>query len=198
MSRSRSEILLITTGGTIDAEPYDQTPENVAVRTESLIPQALEMLGVSEGVDIFHWLQKDSKQVSTVDLENMANIIRQDDRQYFIITHGTDAMPENSRQLKALLGGSGKKVIVTGAMTPLSHGRQSDGYDNLKVAVETLQNPLHLPDNVAVVMGGKLWRTAGLAKNFETKEFYYKEKKFAEEVMVSQKFPNRPFIPSKL
>lgn len=187
MSRMRSHILVITTGGTIDAEPYESTPEDVTVRKDSLIPQACAEMGIEEGLDFFHWLQKDSKKISAQDLEDLANIIRSDDHQCFLITHGTDAMPENSRGLQTLLRDSGKKVIITGAMTPLSHGiNHSDGYRNLEVAVTALRHPEFLSDNVSVVMGGKRWRTEGLAKDFEKKEFYYEKKTFVERTKVAQ------------
>jgi L-asparaginase len=162
-------ILIITTGGTIDAEPYGATiPEMITPRGSSLVPQAVESLGLKEVCAFYHYFAKDSKDFKTEDLEFLAQLIREQQYGQVIITHGTDAMPENSRALAALLGDTEKKIIFTGAMLPLSQpDRRSDGFDNLAFAARNIEN---FPSGVSVVMHGRRFGIATLYKDFTRME----------------------------
>lgn len=142
-----NRILLIRTGGTIDAKPYDDPrnpPEIVdALSTEdSLISGVLKEIG-AENVDQFTWLGdlgskfvKDSKEFTQRDLEALGRIINGDDHSHFIITHGTDAMVENAKYLKLILA-QDKTIVFVGAMVPLSMQDRypSDGIESLRYAI---------------------------------------------------------------
>ena len=133
------DILVIMTGGTIDAEPYDATPEFVTPLEQSLIPDLVRELGYADDMcDFFQWIMKDSQDFSEAEIRELAEIIRHDDRSQFIITHGTDAMIDNAALLEKFLEGSGKTVFFVGAMEPLTHGPRSDGQKNLMRALDTI------------------------------------------------------------
>jgi len=77
---------------------------------------------------------KDSQEFDDYDIAALAQIIRDDSRRYFIITHGTSAMAKNAADLQELLKGSNKVVVFTGAMVPLSmqHIHESDAIPALE------------------------------------------------------------------
>lgn len=150
-----SDILLIRTGGTIDAVPYEDPrnpPETVATLKgdQSLIAPALRLLGIDEAIDMHSWSSnledtfvKDSQEFTAHDIALLADIISRDEHKYIVITHGTDAMTVNAKRLQEALGSIDKTIIFTGAMVPLSmhqaHG--SDGLEALAFACGKVQDP---------------------------------------------------------
>lgn len=165
------DVLIIMTGGTIDAEAYPDPahpPKNAFPLKDSLVPQAMEELGYSEDCRFFQWMMKDSKDFVSAEIYAMSVFIKQRRAQHIIITHGTDRMPETSRELEALMKDSDKVVILTGSMLPLSNGRKSDAYENLRFSIESIEK---LPAGVHVVMHGKLFAPTRFKKNFVTQQF---------------------------
>lgn len=165
------DILFIMTGGTIDAEAYPnpaRPPKKAIPLRDSLVPQAVAELGLTEDCRFFQWTMKDSKDFLPPEIYAMSVFIKQRRAAHVIITHGTDRMPETSRELDKLMQGSGKTVIFTGSMLPLANGRQSDAYENLRYCIGHIDT---LAPGVHVVMHGRLFAPARLKKNFETKRF---------------------------
>jgi L-asparaginase len=148
-------ILLIRTGGTIDAEPYSnphEPPKHVSTlsATHSLIEQTIDAIGAHNKIDHFRMLEqkhaqfvKDSQLFTREDMQELADIIRSNDHQHIIITHGTDAMTHNATLLKEALGATDKTVIFTGAMIPLSMSDQhkSDGIAGLEYSIAHVNQP---------------------------------------------------------
>lgn len=149
----KPRILLIRTGGTIDAEAYAdprRPPEIVQVRKDggSLIMAAMRDLPQGERVDEYRWgiareadFSKDSKLFTHEDARALAEILRADDHRFILVTHGTDAMAANADAVKKYLGETDKTILFTGSMVPLSmaarHG--GDAWDNLRFAVENIE-----------------------------------------------------------
>lgn len=151
-------ILLIRTGGTIDAQAYAdprQPPKHVSTRLgdDSLIKAEISTLPGHEKVDYFHWgtrkkeqrFVKDSKLFTPEDLAELADLIKKDDHKYFIVTHGTDAMAKNAEALENALGeDNDKRVVFLGAMVPLSmantlvYSKPSDATESLRLALENI------------------------------------------------------------
>lgn len=157
------------TGGTIDACPYDVTPRNITPLKESLVPQAVNSLGFDDKCNFIQFAMKDSKDFTDEDLLRLADIIQTSSADIIIVTHGTDNMPQNSRQISEVLKNTSKVVVFTGSMKPLSHGPTSDGYENLKVALTEHEA---LSAGVYVVMHGRWFNPHGLRKDLGTKTFY--------------------------
>jgi L-asparaginase/Glu-tRNA(Gln) amidotransferase subunit D len=147
-------ILLIKTGGTFDSVEYED-PKNPPKYVEtlkgenSLILPIINTFRVGEKVDSFVWGEwqegrfvKDSKLFSDEDIIELAEIIKQDEHNLFVITHGTDAIVKNACLLQEQLEGSGKVVALVGAMVPLSmHDKHiSDGVDALKYTLEHIES----------------------------------------------------------
>ena len=55
-----SKITLVLLGGTIDAEPYKVTPENITALEKSIIPETIEKLGFKDKCDIHEGYKGDS------------------------------------------------------------------------------------------------------------------------------------------
>ncbi len=147
-------ILLIRTGGTIDAIPYtdpQQPPEIVDTlkSSESLIMQTVRELPDHQRVDEYIWgawqenqFIKDSKLFTDDDMNALADIIKNDNHRMFVITHGTDAMVKNATMLQERLVGSNKIVAFVGAMIPLSMRKEheSDGVNSLGFSINNIAN----------------------------------------------------------
>jgi L-asparaginase/Glu-tRNA(Gln) amidotransferase subunit D len=145
------KILLICTGGTMDAEPCENPktpPTFVKTRKgkESLVMHTVECLGY-KNVDRFNWAEgdeyrfvKDSKEFTPSDIAELARIIKKDEHRCFVITHGTDAIVKNARLLRHELEGSNKAVVFVGAIVPLSmhqkRGYTSDAIETLRFALD--------------------------------------------------------------
>jgi L-asparaginase len=165
------DILIIMTGGTIDAEPYPdpaRPPKNVQPLRDSLVPDAVAALGHGKDCRFFQWMLKDSKDFTEAELHALAVFIKARRAEHIIITHGTDRMAENSIELSKKMKGSGKTVVMTGSMLPLSNGRISDGYDNLLYVIEHIET---LKPGVYVVMHSRIFLPGKFKKNFTTRKF---------------------------
>ncbi len=148
----QDRILLIRTGGTIDAQPYDDVnyaPDFVTTLKDgdSLVMPTIRALANHALVDEYHcgkWEEgmfvKDSDLFTPQNVLALAHIIKKDERNFFILTHGTDAMAKNAAFLQKLLDGSGKTVAFTGAMVPLSmqHQHPSDGIAGLAYTIDNI------------------------------------------------------------
>ena len=155
-------ILLIRSGGTIDSEPYADASQPPAMvdtlhGAESLIMQTVNGLPGHALVDHFTWgsrgedrFVKDSQKFDEEDISLLADIIRNDPRRHFILTHGTDAMAKNARLLQQALAGSGKTVIFTGAMVPLSMSKTDQPSDGVAALAYTLEHIREQPAGVYV------------------------------------------------
>ncbi len=165
------DILFIMTGGTIDAEAYpdpQHPPKNAIVLKDSLVPMAVEELGYAPDCRFFQWMMKDSKDFTEVEIYALSVFIKQRRAQHIVVTHGTDRMAQTAAELAKQMQGTGKTVILTGSMMPLANGRASDAYDNLRFAVETIDQ---LKPGVHVVMHQRLFAPGHFRKNRQTMRF---------------------------
>ena len=152
------DVLLITTGGTIDAAPYPVRQESDgsirvlapgdAVNSE-LSSAAMYLSSHPKwGGHVTHLspaigkLNKDSKHFSADDLQRLAEIIKTSRHQKILVTMGTDWLSQNAAYIEEFLQESGKSVVFTGAFVPMRnddpHAGLSDGARNLDTAMETL------------------------------------------------------------
>lgn len=144
---------LITTGGTMDAVPYEiaNTPKDITPLPQSLVPDMLRSIGETE----FTYTAlppADSKDflADGQRLHLLIYAIKQAETPV-IITHGTDALGVTSVAIYEALKAVGSKqlVIFAVAMSPLSNTLQPDGsYDfsqcdgtkNMQRAIAELEN----------------------------------------------------------
>lgn len=104
----------------------------------------------------------DSSDASVDMITHIADYIRNDESDGFVITHGTDTMAYTAAALSFLLGNIGRPVIITGSMLPLGDAG-SDAKMNLSNAVlaaDTLKN-----SGVYILMNGRLIHGAKAIKS---------------------------------
>ena len=149
-------IRFITTGGTIDKVYFDSLSEYEV--GESLLEHILKEGLVQFEYDIVQLLQKDSLDITDEDRGQIRDFIAADDAQYYVVTHGTDTMPQTA---EALSGLEGKTIVLTGALTP-ARFRNTDAVFNVGMAVAAVQVA---PPGVYIAMSGQVFEAGAVRKN---------------------------------
>lgn len=146
-------IKIIRTGGTIESVPSDG----------GLCPGRADFSFIETDHEIIYDFPftVDSSDIIADNILYLANMIKSDKCDAFIITHGTDTMCYTAAGLSFLLGNIGKPVILTGSMYPLCD-KNSDGYDNLQFAVDSAQSVKNC--GVYIAMQNKLIHGAKAVK----------------------------------
>ncbi len=180
--------LLITTGGTIDSIAYNETPDNIIPLNSSMVPMALQAMGVSDNQYRHHAMPPaDSKLFLTDDqheralrqhlalelpefpkrrvrVEDLIDFIHKQPEKNILITHGTDALARNANTIWQGLSNisSNKIVIFVSAMIPLANSLQKDGSYNFKLS----DGYANLSRAIAEFASGKLVRGVYIAANW--------------------------------
>ena len=140
--------LVLVTGGTFDKE-YDERRGRLYFRATHV--QEMLRLGRSTApVRVKTLMMKDSLLMTAADRRRVLAACRASREPRIVVTHGTDTLAETARLLGRELTGSGKTVVLTGAMVPYAFG-SSDGLFNLGAALAFAQS---LPPGVWVAMHG--------------------------------------------
>jgi L-asparaginase/Glu-tRNA(Gln) amidotransferase subunit D len=154
-------ILVITTCGTIGAEKYPDPlnpPEFCTIPQHGvdLVRDALNTDFCNFNTRCISLVPVDSKNIDEAYRQQILKIIRGSKEELILLTHGTDTILKSAdyfyEQLVAEATLSGKKIILTGAMTPLANGKDSDGYKNLRYALLLLKDAGKSLPNVGTVL----------------------------------------------
>ncbi len=155
-------IRFITTGGTIDKIYFDALSQFEV--GDSLVKHILTDGLVEFDYDIVPIFQKDSLEMTDADRQTLYDFIAKDDAKHFIITHGTDTMPETADKLSDL---SGKTIVLTGALTP-ARFRTTDAVFNVGMAVAAVQA---CEPRVYIAMNGQVFPAGEVRKNRDENRF---------------------------
>jgi L-asparaginase len=150
------KIRFITTGGTIDKIYFDALSQFEV--GESVVQHILADALVDLEYDVVSLFQKDSLEIDDDDREKIREFIANDDATRYVITHGTDTMPETARVLNDL---TGKTIVLVGALTP-ARFRTTDAVFNVGMAVATVQ--IAKP-GVYISMSGQVFEAGAVRKN---------------------------------
>jgi L-asparaginase len=150
------KIRFITTGGTIDKIYFDALSQFEV--GESVVQHILADALVDLEYDVVSLFQKDSLEIDDDDREKIREFIANDDATRYVITHGTDTMPETARVLNDL---TGKTIVLVGALTP-ARFRTTDAIFNVGMAVATVQ--IAKP-GVYISMSGQVFEAGAVRKN---------------------------------
>lgn len=156
------QIRFITTGGTIDKIYFDALSDYHVGESplESILSEGL----VDFEYDIVALLRKDSLDMTDADRAALRDYIVADDASRYVITHGTDTMPDTA---EALVGLEGKTIVLTGALTP-ARFRTTDAVFNVGMAVATVQ--IAQP-GVYIAMSGQVFAAGAVRKNRSANRF---------------------------
>ena len=155
-------IRFITTGGTIDKIYFDALSEFEV--GDSVVQHILTDGLVDFEYDVVSLFQKDSLEINDEDREQIRKFIADDDATHYIITHGTDTMPETAEVLKDLRD---RTIVLTGALTP-ARFRTTDAVFNVGMAVATVQ--IAKP-GVYIAMSGQVFEAGAVRKNRAENKF---------------------------
>lgn len=148
-------LLLIHTGGTIGMAPGPQglTPAPglveaavAARRAGALRAEVFDPLLDSADLGPAHW----NRIIATIHAHPGADVV---------VTHGTDTMAYTGAALAQALAGSGRRVVLCGAMAPLGTGGDAEGNLDLALATAGQAAP-----GVWLAFAGQVLPAAGLAK----------------------------------
>ncbi len=149
-------IRFITTGGTIDKIYFDALSQFEV--GESVVQHILADALVDIEYDVVSLLQKDSLEIDEKDRQLLRDYIEADDATRYVITHGTDTMPETA---DALSGLEGRTIVLTGALTP-ARFRTTDAVFNVGMAIATAQVA---SPGVYIAMSGQIFDAGAVRKN---------------------------------
>jgi L-asparaginase len=155
-------IRFISTGGTIDKIYFDELSQFEV--GESQMEHILREGLVQFDWDVVPLMKKDSLAVTDKDRQVLRNYIANDDATHYVITHGTDTMPETA---EALMGLDGRTIVLTGALTP-ARFRTTDAVFNVGMAVAAVQS---LDPGVYIAMSGQVFKAGEVRKNRKENRF---------------------------
>ena len=141
------ELLIVTTGGTIDKIYFDDKSDY--------------QIGEPQIGTI---LRKDSLHISDTDRELLRATIAAQESERVLVTHGTDTMVATAQVLATI---PGKTIVMTGALNP-ARFRGSDAEFNIGCAIGAVQS---LPHGVYIAMNGRVWNPDKVRKNVEANRF---------------------------
>ncbi len=149
-------IQFITTGGTIDKIYFDALSQFEV--GESQVNHILTEGLVEFDYEIVPLLQKDSLELTDEDRRKLHDYIANENGTRFVVTHGTDTMPETA---EALAGLDGKTIVLTGALTP-ARFKTTDAIFNVGMAVAAAQTAA---PGVYIAMNGQIFSAGRVRKN---------------------------------
>ena len=149
-------IRFVTTGGTIDKIYFDDLSQYEV--GESQIQHILHEGLVAFDYEVEPLLHKDSIEMTDDDRRKLREFIENDSAERFVVTHGTDTMPQAA---EALQGIDGKTIVLTGALTP-ARFKSTDAMFNVGMAVAAAQVA---PPGVYIAMSGQVFEAGTVRKN---------------------------------
>ena len=157
-----NEILVLTTGGTIDKQYFDALSQYAI--TDTVIAKLLETGRVAHPFRIEEVMRKDSLDIDEGDREALAERIEACANTRIVITHGTDTMTETAARLARI---PGRTMVLVGALAPARFA-ESDATFNLGMAFATAQVA---PPGVWITMNGSVFRGDKVVKDRELGRF---------------------------
>ena len=156
------ELLIVTTGGTIDKTYFDDKSDFQV--GDPQIGRMLSELDVAFRFRVIPILRKDSLHLDDDDRELVRATIAAQPTRHVLVTHGTDTMVETARVLATL---ADRTIVLTGALSP-ARFRGSDAEFNIGTAVGAVQS---LPPRTYIAMNGRVWDPARVRKNVDANRF---------------------------
>ena len=156
------DLMIFTAGGTIDKIYFDANSEFKVGSPQ--IGELLREANVSFDYEIESLLRKDSLEMTDEDRALIREAVEQCEASRILITHGTDTMAQTGR---ALVGVTGKTVVLTGSMQP-ARLRVSDAIFNIGFAIAACQQ---LDEGVYIAINGTVFDPQHVHKNLAEQRF---------------------------
>jgi len=156
------EVLILTTGGTIDKVYFD-AKSSYSVG-DPQIGDVLREAHVTLPHRIVSLMRKDSLDLTDEDRDLIRKFIQTHEHSLVLVTHGTDTM---TRTAEALKGIPGKTIVLTGALMP-ARFKDNDAIFNIGFALGALQA---LPEGVHIAIGGCIYDPCKVRKDRQMNRF---------------------------
>ena len=169
MNTDQQEILVLTTGGTIDKEYFDALSQYQI--TDTILTKLLKVARATHPHRVEELLRKDSLDLTDEDRARIVERVRDARCARIVITHGTDTMTQTAGALQAI---KGKIIVLTGALAPARFS-ESDAPFNVGMAFATAQIA---PPGVYIVINGGVYAGDEVTKDRERGAFVLKTKAF--------------------
>ncbi|WP_298673802.1 asparaginase domain-containing protein [uncultured Sphingomonas sp.] len=151
-----ADILVLTTGGTIDKLYFDALSEYQI--GDSVVDRLLATARVRKPFRVQGLMRKDSLDLDDADRAAIAAAVAEAPERQIVITHGTDTMTETARALAQI---AGKTIVLVGALAPARFA-DSDASFNLGMAFAAAQVA---PPGVWIAMNGTIFPAAHVRKD---------------------------------
>jgi L-asparaginase len=161
------DILVVTTGGTIDKVYFDAKSEFEV--GEPQISNILDDALVGLEIRIVSLMQKDSLDLDDSDRTAIVAAIRDAPEWRVLVTHGTDTMTETADALAAAHREfSHRTIVLTGALNP-ARFRGTDAVFNVGLAVGAVQTAA---PGVYIAMNGEVFPAGAVVKDRAGNRFH--------------------------
>jgi len=163
----------LATGGTLDSH-WSASDDTAIPRRESVVGSYFRDTVRYRSILSKTLFMKDSRQMTAEDQDHVADKVAETAENRIIVTTGTFLIPDIARAIKGHpmanhFDDLNRRVILTGALTPMTGFLKSDGGFNLGMSVAVLQQ--ETVDRVSVVMNGACFRVSNLRKDLTKATF---------------------------
>lgn len=168
------KLVMLATGGTIASQKDASGALVPTVSGEELLKKVYEKFDKSKlSVEVRQVSQLDSSAMTLKDtdgiLKKVQETLKEPGVTGIIVSHGTDSMEETAIAIDTFLDAD-QPVVLTGSMFPFDDPN-TDGPDNLTLAVTAATNAANKGKGAFIAFGGKILRARGAYKsNASTKD----------------------------
>lgn len=165
---TKNHIHILKMGGTIEfKDPGYEAINQQMMKLDTSIENYLKnMVKPHFTYSVETVCEKDSREITTKDLDKLAKTIEKSSHENILITHGTFTMKNTAQFLdKKMLK---KKVILTGSMIPIIGFSVSDAAFNLGYSIASFE---YINSGVYICMNGGIFKSDEVAKNTELLRF---------------------------
>ncbi|MEM7220254.1 MAG: asparaginase domain-containing protein [Pseudomonadota bacterium] len=152
-------VLVITTGGTIDKVYFDAKSEYEV--GGSVILELLEEAHVACPFSVQALMRKDSLDLTDADRDEIRGAVAAAATRRIVITHGTDTMTDTARAIAPVVRERAATVVLTGALSPARFAR-SDATFNVGMAFATVQA---VASGTYITMNGQVFDALAVVKD---------------------------------
>lgn len=161
------KLVMLATGGTIASQKDASGALVPTVSGEELLKKVYEKFDKDKlSIEVRQVSQLDSSAMTLKDtdgiLSQVHDTLKEDGVTGIIVSHGTDSMEETAIAIDTFLDAD-QPVVLTGSMFPFDDP-DTDGPDNLTLAVTAATDPKNKGKGAFIAFGGKILRARGAYK----------------------------------
>jgi L-asparaginase len=169
---TKTHIYIIKMGGTIEfKDPGYESINQQMMKLDTSIENYLKnMVKPHFTYSLETVCEKDSRDITSEDLDKLLKAIMYTPHTNILVTHGTFTMGKTAQFLEKCLEekNSNKKILLTGSMVPLVGFSVSDAAFNLGYSIASFKN---INIGVYICMNGGIFKSHEVEKNTELLRF---------------------------